>query len=364
MAMLNEPNGTHKLIIRVAIFLVSPLQQAYDYSETIREDVLRDNACAGPVSYMNGLPDWTELPSPGTRVGEKQPVRRRWYVRMPVKLLIFSAVTLFVLFPSPSQFLRQVQRTRNLDAMIEPHAPELAALEEEFVERLHELKLHAPNRPLLENPARVQYEVERFVYERVEYAWDWDLWGVADYLPTIAEMFAKAAETDGQLREDCDGRALLAASLMRRLGYDARLESDLRHMWVRTSQGAWMGPGDATVVSSSEGGNQIAYAAALQNWPSSLSFGIAVFPLKRELIILLTAFVLLLHPRMSRLAAVIGLILLIQGLLFMRLGYLSPQAVSSQVSSWPAWVGLLHIAAGFVTLLRASHRARRYTTAY
>jgi hypothetical protein len=74
---------------------------------------------------------------------------------------------------------------------------------------------------------------------------------------------------------------------------------------------------------------------------------------------LLAAFVLSLHRRTPPRTAIVGLILLIQGLLFMRLGYFAPQAVSREVSSWPAWVGLIHIIGGFVILWRASSRARR-----
>ena len=44
--------------------------------------------------------------------------------------------------------------------------------------------------------------VEKFVYGHVPYAWDWDTWGVADYLPSVAEVRRMG-------REDCDGRAVV-----------------------------------------------------------------------------------------------------------------------------------------------------------
>jgi hypothetical protein len=169
-------------------------------------------------------------------------------------------------------------------------------------------------------------------------------------MPTVAEMFANAAAKDGVVREDCDGRAVIAASLMRRLGYNAKLVTDLRHVWVSTPHGEWMGPGGKKTVVSTPRGNRVDYASMVSNVPVSLSFGVAVFPLAREMIILLTAFVLMLRPGISGRAALLGCLLLVQGLMFMRLGYLAPQAVSRQVESWPAWLGIAHVMCGFARL--------------
>lgn len=276
-----------------------------------------------------------------------------WYWRIPLKWLIFAVVTFFVLFPSPAQLARHIAHLRDMQRMIAPDEPQLADLEAQVRERL---TTTAPADR--DSPRAVQRTVERIVLEQVEYAWDWDQWGSADYMPTVAEMFDRAAE-DGHLREDCDGRAVMAASLMKRLGYEPTLVTDLRHVWVVTPQGAWMGPGGETTMASGDEGNEIAWGTLLSNIPTSLSFGVAVFPFARELIILVTAYLLLLHRRMSRPAAAIGFILLVQGLLFMRLGFFAPAAVAREASSWPAWVGLMHIVGGFAVLIRASRRARR-----
>jgi len=277
-----------------------------------------------------------------------------WYWRITLKLAIFAVVTFFVLFPRPAQLARHISHLRDMQRMIAPDEPQLAALEALVRERL---TTTAPADA--DSPSVVQRAVECVVLEKVEYAWDWDEWGSADYMPTVAEMFERAAEMDGQLREDCDGRAVMAASLMKRLGYEPTLVTDLRHVWVTTPQGAWMGPGGETTMASGEAGNEIAWGTLLSNIPTSLSFGMAVFPFVRELIILVTAYLLLIHRRMSRAAAAIGFVLLLQGLLFMRLGFFAPAAVTREVSSWPAWVGLMHILAGFAVLMRASRRARR-----
>ena len=281
----------------------------------------------------------------------------RWYLRIPLKLTIFAVVTFFVLFPYPRQFARHISHLRNLQAMIDPHAPKIDRFDAVLDHRFREMASTQP--ALLRDPQLDQQLVERVVLEQVHYEWDWNLWGSADYLPTVSEIFERASAYGGQLHEDCDGRAVIAASLMKRMGYEATLVTDLRHVWVETPEGKWMGPGrDKTLVATPEG-TRVAWGTLLSNIPVSLSYGIGVFPFWREVIILLAAFLLSLHRCISRRAAAISLILLIQGLLFMRLGYLAPFAVSREVSSWPAWLGLVHVAAGFAILWRASSRARR-----
>lgn len=304
---------------------------------------------------MNSTPPFAS--SPADRAGSRGGWMSNWYCRIPLKLLIFAVVTHFVLFPNPWQLARHVSRILDINAMIEPDAPQIAELELEFRRRL------ATTQSATTSPVDPLREVERFVLEKVQYEWDWNLWGAADYMPTIAEMSEHAAQSNGQLREDCDGRAVVAASLMRRLGYESEIVTDLRHVWVVTPEGQWMGPGAATTVRSTAEGNEIAWMTLLSNVPMSLSFGIAVFPFWREVVILLTAYVLMLAKGMSRTAALLGLVFLFQGLLFMRLGYLAPIAVSRRVSSWPAWVGLLHICAGQLILLRASSAARKANAA-
>lgn len=304
----------------------------------------------------------------GPRASAETGGLRRTFVRAAVKLLIFAAVVVIVLFPYPRQLIRHLGHLRNMDAMVAPDTAALDALEQELRERLagaspDESSSNEAAAPEGDDPSRaaargVQREIEQFVLEKVVYAWDWDLWGAADYFPTIEEIFEKASQSDGVLREDCDGRALVAASLMRRMGYDAKLATDLRHVWVVTPEGAWMGPGDATAVSSDASGNRVAWGTLLRNVPMSLSFGIAVFPFVREMIILLAAWALMLNRRTPARAAVVGLLLLVLGLLFMRQGFISPSAVSREASSWPAWVGLGYVATGLIALWRAGRREK------
>ena len=288
----------------------------------------------------------------------------KWYLRMPLKWSIFALVTWLVLWPDPRVFMRQQDRIRHMNRMVTPDAPELARWDAEIQKRIDEAQkkgaAKASNRasesggsngssPPRLSPAQAQRLIERFTYEKVKYAWDWDLWGCADYMPTIAEMFAKAqSQPDGEIREDCDGRAVMAASLMRRFGYDAELVTDIRHVWVKTKQGEWMGPGRKKTIVATPQGPKVDYATVLSNSLVGLSYGVQVFPFARELILWATALLLMIRRGRSWGWTALGGALLLQGLLFMRTGHMDPL---HGAAAWPAWVGLGHLVAGFGVLL-------------
>lgn len=302
------------------------------------------------------------------RPNPKRRVLSRWYLRMPLKWLILAGVGFIVLFPHLGQFRTDVARLRDLQALIEPDAPEVAGLEDEMRTEWgkYQSAATAPaSRPSLSfdelPPERMLRTIEWFVFRKVRYAWDWDTWGNADYIPTVHEMFAKAAEyPDRQLREDCDGRAVVAASLMKRMGYQPVIVADLVHMWVATPEGEWMAPGGPKVVVATAEGTRLDLRAALRVTPRFTTYGVAVFPLARELVILITAYLLMLHRRTPRWQAAVAGVLLLQGLLFMRCDVPVTAAEPSGLGdSWPGVVGVIHVAVAFVILLRGSYRARR-----
>ena len=206
---------------------------------------------------------------------------RPFWLRWPGKTLLFSCVLFAVLYPNPRLFWRHLTHVRNADALPDPHDPAL----EPVVAELEELLKAQEVSP--DDPARLFEAVQNFVYDRVPYAWDWETWGVADYLPTVAEVLRQG-------REDCDGRAVLAAALLRRLGFEAQLAGDPRHIWVETPEGATMNPlGPPAFTADGEEFN-VAWGRLLN--PGPLAFGIAVFPWQRELILMAT-FWLLILPR-------------------------------------------------------------------
>lgn len=259
------------------------------------------------------------------------PSRRRY--RWPIKLVFLAAILVFVHYPDPRLMVRHARHWSDLGALIDPDEPALgpmvAGVERELEER--------PG--ILDRPQDVQRVVQRVVYMRIPYEWDWVTWGCVDYIPTVRE-------TVEQGREDCDGRAVVAASVLRKLGYEAHLVTDGSHMWVRTKSGDSMAPmktaSGRTLVTTAEAGIRIdpravlGARALLIDWPKNLAYGAAVFPVLRVAIIA-AAVLLVLLPRRPRWAwALIGAALVIGGLFAWRQMCADPW--NNSLSG--AWLGL------------------------
>ncbi|NLX12824.1 MAG: transglutaminase domain-containing protein [Phycisphaerales bacterium] len=229
-----------------------------------------------------------------------QTARRRY--RWPIKWGILILVVLFVLYPRPTLLIRHIGHLRNLHALPDPQEPSLQPIKEQF-------DAYAVERGAEDGTAPLD-AVEQFVYELIPYAWDWEVWGVADYIPTVREVI----ETG---REDCDGRAVLAAALLRSRGIEAYLVGGNGHIWVATEFGETMGPlGEASLTADDDG-----LCVDILGFFNirAVAFGIAVFPWTRELIILFAIWGLLLphHFRWSQ--ALLALYLLCSGLMTIRL---------------------------------------------
>ena len=264
----------------------------------------------------------------------------RWYKRIPLKWALFGLATMAVCFPYPVRFVQHVWRWRNPNALIEPHAKALEPLVQELQSQI-DADLSGPE---------VLKKVERFVYEKIPYEWDWNTWGNADYLPTVTETIEKG-------KEDCDGRAVIAASLLRRLGFEAEIVTDFAHCWVKTDHGETMGPGRTKVFVATDDGLQLQtdLLEAIAELFRALAYGIAVFPLPRELLILGVLWLLLLRRGLGGGAGVASLALLVNGLLLVRLAsdYRNPIL-------WIQLAALADILAGVTVLLAwPKLRARR-----
>jgi len=243
-----------------------------------------------------------------------------WPWRWPLKLAILLVVVAVVLYPKFWLLPRCIKRLGNMNAVLDPHHPALGELEQRVRQALAPPPATLPaaepgnstvsgSRPAAllagegQDPALAA--VQQVVYERVPYAWDWDTWGVFEYIPTVAEVFERG-------REDCDGRAVVAASLLRRMGCDAWLVSDLLHVWVQTPAGETMSPtgGEKTLVATEAGTQTTISPGLVRNLARGLAYGVAVFPLGRELIILAAICVLAMQPRSAVWRRVAGCLLL------------------------------------------------------
>lgn len=227
-----------------------------------------------------------------------QPVLFRW----PIKMSIFGLVLFGVLYPDPFIFARHLQNLNQVNQLPDA-AADLGSVSTEFDQYLSDARID------VRDPASLLAAAEKFVYHRIPYAWDWDSWGVADYLPTVREIVAKG-------REDCDGRAVLAAALLRERGVDARLVGDPRHMWVSTPTGELMNPLGTAAIRFEPTGVQVSWVQLLN--PGPMAFGVSVFPFGREIIILIALWALLLPAGVPRMRALFSFILLLGALLLFR----------------------------------------------
>lgn len=262
--------------------------------------------------------------------------RWRWTTRWPVKCGFVVLVLFLTLYPHPSLFVKDIQHLRHLDAMPRPDDPSLLPWAYELQARMPS---GASGRQLLD-------AIQAFVYEKVPYAFDWEVWGVADYLPTVSEAVAK-------VRGDCGTRALIAASLLRRYDPAARMVMDCKHMWVTSSSGECMHPAGPKVFEATPGGLKTDWRNLLHI--QGPAYGMAVFPFGRELIILSAVILALCDPRMRSRTAVVAVLLMVQGLLVIRLAARNPWSPVM----WGIWLGLAEMAAASAALVVAAHRGKR-----
>lgn len=241
-------------------------------------------------------------------------VLRRWIalhdgsrlVRWPLKCAAFAAVLVLVLYPRLWLLPTALERLGHLEGLITPQAEGLAPLEAEVRGGL----------PAEAAAGDVLARVEAVVERALPYRFDWDNYGVMFYIPTVAEALARGSE-------DCDGRAVVAASLLRRMGYESRLVSDYLHMWVVTPEGETMSPSvGATSIDSGGAGRPASRfrvsADTLVSLARGACFGVAVFPLARLAIVLVAFAALALHPRSRPGAVLIGAALLVAALALLR----------------------------------------------
>lgn len=269
--------------------------------------------------------------------------------RTPVKFIFLIGVFVLALYPRLDYVPTWIRRIQNLSSVVDPGNQKLATLETSV-----RAKLNGD-----ETPDQVFGLVEAAVYQAIPYAWDWDTWGVVDYLPTVDEVFEKG-------REDCDGRAVIAASLLRRMGYEAELVSDVLHVWVDTPDGPTMSPTstEKTLVSTPTGTKVTVTPGLIRNLGRGISYGVGAFPLGREAIMLAALALAALQPRASFWRRVAGVLLLWIALLTVREVGMKAARQITVAESAQVWIGWGLAVVGLLVLaIRAGGAARHSSVA-
>jgi hypothetical protein len=198
--------------------------------------------------------------------------------RLALKVLLLLLVILFALFPHPGLLVKQVQHLRNVESLIQPDLPEIADINRELDNQLGDGTSRAEEFKA----------VERYVYRNITYKFDWFNWGNLDYWPTTQEVLERKAE-------DCDGRAILATSILRARGFkSARVVGNLDHVWVAVDDAELMSPQTDKNYARAGAAVPITFPK-LRTWLRAAS-KIGNFPAVRSMAILAAVLLLAYHP--------------------------------------------------------------------
>ena len=138
--------------------------------------------------------------------------------RRALKAMAFCLFAFFVLNPNLKRLVLQAHHIFAPESLIEIKFPGMADINRQ----IDELMAQVPGRSEIK-------VIERFVLRRIRYVSDYETWGNMDYWPMAEEVWQKR-------QEDCDGRAILAVSILRARGYrSARLAVSLDHMWAEVN---------------------------------------------------------------------------------------------------------------------------------
>jgi len=128
----------------------------------------------------------------------EHPLKRVFRSYFPLFLILWI---LFALYPNPLKLITSVQRVFNLD--IDPGTIEF----------------------MLDDFPSAPADIEETVLARIPYHYDWELYGVPWYFPTIKEVLQKE-------KGDCKARALVLASIFEARNIPYRVNLSPIHIWV------------------------------------------------------------------------------------------------------------------------------------
>jgi len=188
-------------------------------------------------------------------------------------------VLFFVLNPKPILFIKQLQRYVDMEALIQIDFPALETINREIDALL------PPDASQEEEFTKIQ----QYVYKHIRYVYDWDNWGNIDFWPTAEQVWDLK-------QEDCDGRAVLAASILRSRGFtSAKLVGNIRHIWVHMDQRELMGPDKEQNIWRENGRTRVSIPS-FRVMLGSMAIYIADFPTIRNLVLFFVLILLCYHP--------------------------------------------------------------------
>ena len=203
----------------------------------------------------------------------------RFVWRLTIKSVILGSVLFVVLYPNPVLFFKQLQHYWDVEVLIQPNFNGI-----ETINRA--IDAARPPNATRENEFTV---IQRYVYQHIRYQYDWENWGNIDYWPPAQQVWERK-------REDCDGRAILAVSILRSRGFTtAKLVGNFRHIWVAVDHDELMGP-DKEQTLTQEGGKTMLALPSRELILNSTALYVAEFPAMRNLIVFLTMLLLCYHP--------------------------------------------------------------------
>jgi predicted transglutaminase-like cysteine proteinase len=140
----------------------------------------------------------------------------KFLARTLLKTLIFGMLAAVILNPNLRLAVKQIHHTLYPESLLQSNFPSCRVINERIDGLVADDAGRQPEIKL----------IEKFVCRNIRYVSDYENWSNAEYWPTAEEAWSRG-------REDCDGRAVLAVSILRSRGYrSAKLVVGLQHMWV------------------------------------------------------------------------------------------------------------------------------------
>ncbi|MFX0197859.1 MAG: hypothetical protein ACFFCW_17190 [Candidatus Hodarchaeota archaeon] len=145
-------------------------------------------------------------------------------------VLLWLVLSNFLLFfggtLNPLTAGEQFRRRTQLTSLLDPRNPDVRVLNDDFEQFLQKSEQVVKMRDKFNSLEEYEVNmVEIFTYLRVKHKPDTMQYLTIDHLPTVSEVIRTGVD-------DCDGRAILAATLLLSRGYDAWVLANPWHYWV------------------------------------------------------------------------------------------------------------------------------------